>query len=421
MNSLFSKSAVALINLAALAVCCSALSAQAETGNLPDAGTTATLPAQNIDRFSAPAAASAVTAGAETTATNKIIDSISSIELNAGVQPEPEAAEQAAAPPAADLQESAAAPEQSEAAKSEVATAENQQNTSIAAETENAAQTATVADNSVKAQPTVETAEKVDLAAPIVAGENSELTANQEKEVETATAIVADNSVKAQPTVETAEKVDLAAPTVAGENSELTAANEEKEVKTAGELLQTPASTSASALTNEPNAAEKGETASATSDTEVAQVDVRPGRSTRSGPSYIGIGGNLGFGGDSALGDSSFAIISKIGLTTNFSVRPTVLFRDELTLLVPLTYDFVSQDAVEVSEDFVITAAPYLGAGLTLTTGDDSVLGFLISGGVDVPLSSNFTATAGLNVGFLDGAEVGLLIGVGYTFPNIAR
>jgi hypothetical protein len=56
-----------------------------------------------------------------------------------------------------------------------------------------------------------------------------------------------------------------------------------------------------------------------------------------------------------------------------------------------------------------------------ISTGDDDNFGFLISGGVDVPLSTNFTATAGLNVGFVDGAEVGLLVGVGYTFPNIAR
>ena len=56
MNSLFSKSAFALINLAALAVCCTTLSAKAETGNLPDVATTTTLEAQNIDQISEPAA-----------------------------------------------------------------------------------------------------------------------------------------------------------------------------------------------------------------------------------------------------------------------------------------------------------------------------------------------------------------------------
>ena len=375
MNSLLSKSAFALINLAALAVCCTSLSAQAETGKLPEADTTATMPAQNIDRLSEAVATSAIKPDAETTATNKKIDSISSIELNAGVKSESEAALAAAPQPVANLQASVVAPEQSEAATSETAETKNEQNISVTAETKNSEEITTVADNSVKVQPTVETAEKIDRPNSIVASENSEL---------------------------------AAVPV-------------EKEVETAQEVLNTPVSTSASALTNQPKVAEKSETASETTEPKVAQVEVKPGRATRSGPSYIGIGGNLGFGGDSALGDTSFAILSKIGLTSNISVRPSVLFRDDVTVLIPLTYDFVSQDAVEVGEDFVITAAPYLGAGVAFSTGDDSNFGFLISGGVDVPLSSNFTATAGLNVGFLDGTEVGLLLGVGYTFPNIAR
>ncbi|MCU0545084.1 MAG: hypothetical protein MUE44_23400 [Oscillatoriaceae cyanobacterium Prado104] len=365
MNSLFSKSAFALINLAALAVCCSALEVKAETGNLPDSSPTATLPAQNIDRSSAAVAVSEAESESETTATNKIIDSINSIALNTEIAPAP--AEQVVSQPAA-------APEQSETANSEVA-AELQQNAAI--------------------DPT--------------AAESAE------------TSTVAPTEFTAQPTVEIAQKVDRSVSTVAVENSPPTAAEEEKEVKMAREVLETPVSTSASALTNRPQADQTAETVAETPKTQVAQDNVRLGRSTRSGPSYIGIGGNLGFGGDTALGDSSFAIISKIGLTTNFSVRPTVLFRDELTILVPVTYDFVSREAVEVSDDFVITAAPYLGAGVAVSTGDNSNLGFLISGGVDVPLSSNFTATAGLNVGFLDGAEVGLLLGVGYTFPQIAR
>jgi len=328
------------------------MSAKAETGNLPDVATTATLAAQNVDEISEPAATSAVKPDAETTASNTKIDSISSIEVTAAAQP-------AISAPTANLPAWVATPEQSAAATSEIA------------ETENSQETAKIADNGVKTQSNSLIAEKVD-----------------------------------RP------------------NSELTAAKEEKEVKTAQEVLSNPVSTSASTLTNQPKLAQKPATVS-----EKPQIlaqpaggtTVRPGRATRSGPSYIGIGGNLGFGGDSALGDGSFAIISKIGLTNNFSVRPTVLFRDNVTVLVPVTYDFVSQNAVEVSDDFVITAAPYVGAGVALSTGDNGHFGFLISGGVDVPISSNFTATAGLNIGFLDGAEVGLLLGVGYTFPNIIR
>ena len=251
--------------------------------------------------------------------------------------------------------------------------------------------------------------------------QNTSVAAEAEKSEETPK--IADNSVRVQPAVETAEKSDRPTSIVADRpNSELTAAKEEKEVKTAREVLSNPVSTSASSLTNQPKIAQKPATVSDKSQI-LAQpgTTIRPGRATRSGPSYVGIGGNIGFGGNSALGDTSFAIISKIGLTSNFSVRPSVLFRDNLTVLVPVTYDFVSQDAVEVSDDFVITAAPYAGAGVVLSTGDNGHFGFLITGGIDVPLSRNFTATAGLNVGFLDGAEVGLLVGVGYTFPNIVR
>ena len=355
MNSLFSKSTFALINLAALAVCCGTLSAKAETGNLPDVGTTATLAAQNIDQVSQPVATSAVKPDTETTAAHPKIDSISSIALTEE--------------PAANSEASVGTPSNSTAATSEIAGTETAPNTSIAAETEKSAETAKIAD-----------------------------------------------SVKVQPTVEIAEKIDR-------NNSELTAAKEEKEVNTAQEVLSNPGSTSASALTNQLKLAQKPATVS-----EKPQIlaqpggsTIRPGRATRSGPSYVGIGGNLGFGGNSALGEGSFAIISKIGLTNHFSVRPTVLLRRHLTVLVPVTYDFVSQDAVEVSDDFVITAAPYAGAGIALSTGKNAYLGFLISGGVDVPLSRNFTATAGLNIGFLDGAEVGLLVGVGYTFPNLVR
>lgn len=377
MNNLFSRSTFALVNLAALAVCCSALSVKAETGNLPDTATTASLPSQNVPELSEPAATSAVKIDAEKTASNKQIDSISSLKLDAGLKSELAAAEPVPSQPAANLQASVVAPEKSDVANSEIAATENTENTSIATQTK-----------------------------------NSEATT------------IADHSVTVQPSVEIAEKIDRPTSTVANrDNSELTAANAQKEVKTAQEVLRNPVSTSASALTNQPKTAEKSETASEKPEilAQPGSTTIRPGRATRSGPSYIGIGGNLGFGGNSALGDSSFAIISKIGLTSNFSVRPTVLFRDNLTVLVPVTYDFVSQDAVEISDDFVITAAPYAGAGVAFSTGDNGHFGFLISGGVDVPLSSNFTATAGLNIGFLDGTEVGLLLGVGYTFPNLIR
>lgn len=147
---------------------------------------------------------------------------------------------------------------------------------------------------------------------------------------------------------------------------------------------------------------------------QVAQ-NVAPGRTTLSGPSYIGIGGNLiGFGGDSPLSERSFAIISKIGLTNNLSLRPSVLVTDTPPVfLVPLTVDFPVQS---VTPNGQINLAPYLGGGAVVSTNDGAKAGFLLTGGIDVPLSPQFTANAAANVGFIDGAEVGLTVGVGYNF-----
>ena len=68
--------------------------------------------------------------------------------------------------------------------------------------------------------------------------------------------------------------------------------------------------------------------------------------------------------------------------------------------------------------------SPYVGAGIAINTGnsddndddDDSDVGFLLSAGIDFPLNRQFTATASVNAGFFDEAEVGLLLGVGYNF-----
>ncbi len=63
-------------------------------------------------------------------------------------------------------------------------------------------------------------------------------------------------------------------------------------------------------------------------------------------------------------------------------------------------------------------AAPYIGAGAAFKTGDDSEIGLLISGGIDVPLTPQFTATAAVNAGFFNTTDIGLLLGVGYNFSG---
>ncbi len=142
---------------------------------------------------------------------------------------------------------------------------------------------------------------------------------------------------------------------------------------------------------------------------------INPGRATRSGSSYIGVGGNIGIGGDTGIGEGSFSVISKVGLTRNFSARPSVLFGDNTTILLPVTIDFPSE-SLEITR---FNVAPYIGGGAIISTGDDSDVGVLLSGGVDVPLTSQFTATAGVNVGFVDETDVGVILGVGYNFSGL--
>lgn len=152
-------------------------------------------------------------------------------------------------------------------------------------------------------------------------------------------------------------------------------------------------------------------------DSEVAQLPVDPGRATRGGSSYIGVGGNIGLSGDTALGDGNFTIISKIGLTRNIAVRPSVVLGNDATFLIPVTYDFSIRQAEALEE--VLPLAPYVGAGVSIATGDNDNIGLLLTGGIDVPLNSQFTANAAVNVGIADETDVGLAIGVGYNFSGL--
>jgi hypothetical protein len=155
----------------------------------------------------------------------------------------------------------------------------------------------------------------------------------------------------------------------------------------------------------------------ASKETQIAQTDIDLGRTTRGGSSYIGVAGNIGLGGETAIGSSNFAVISKIGLTRNIAVRPSAIFGDSTAILIPVTYDFAQQrgDAALEPARF----SPYLGAGVSLNTGDDDTgVGFIATGGVDVPLSREFTATAAVNASFKEETDFGLLLGVGYNFSG---
>ncbi|MEH2373089.1 hypothetical protein [Nostoc sp.] len=178
--------------------------------------------------------------------------------------------------------------------------------------------------------------------------------------------------------------------------------------------------TSSAMLTSEfvqPTSQTTSQTTSQPSAPRVAQSDIDLGRTTRGGSSYIGVAANIGLnGGDSSLGDGNFAVVSKIGLTNSISVRPSAVFGDNTTILLPITYDFSFKSADAFSEPLAI--APYVGVGGAYKTGDDSQFAFLVSGGIDVPLTPQFTATAAVNAGFFDKTDVGLLFGVGYNFTG---
>jgi hypothetical protein len=155
-----------------------------------------------------------------------------------------------------------------------------------------------------------------------------------------------------------------------------------------------------------------------TTPTQTDPGTVEPGRSTRGGSSYIGVGGNIGLGGgDTALGLGNFTVFSKIGFTEAISARPAVIFGDSTAILIPVTYDFVTQ-STGIETEALSAFAPYVGGGLAIATGDNSDVAPMITAGADVPIGNQFTANAGVNVGFFDSTSVGLTIGVGYNFEG---
>lgn len=136
------------------------------------------------------------------------------------------------------------------------------------------------------------------------------------------------------------------------------------------------------------------------------------GQDARSNPSFLGAGLNLGIGGDSALGDSSFAVLSKLALGSSFSVRPTLLIENDVTVLIPVTYDF------EPITTEYLTLAPYAGGGLSFSTGDDSNFDLLLSAGFDVPITRNLAATTGINITPFDSFDIGVQAGLVFTFSS---
>jgi hypothetical protein len=202
-------------------------------------------------------------------------------------------------------------------------------------------------------------------------------------------------------------------------STEMTPASTTEMPSDAAKVAPVPGTTATSAQVLTEPAAAPSATAEATAPTTATEApkvaqSIEPGRGTRSGSSYIGAGLNVGITGDTALGDTNFTILSKIGLTPTISVRPSVMIGDDADILIPVTLDFPSYTAGDIG----ISAAPYVGAGVAITTGDSDVVRLLLTGGVDVPLTPRFTATAAVNAAVFDDTDIGLLLGIGYNFTS---
>ncbi len=124
---------------------------------------------------------------------------------------------------------------------------------------------------------------------------------------------------------------------------------------------------------------------------------------------YIGIGANFGTGGDSALGSISFAAFSKFALNSYLSFRPAILVEDDVSFLLPFTYDFPNGGPGTVS--------PYVGIGATFSTGKDYA-DLLLTGGLDYPINPQLALTAGVNIAPINRFEIGFLLGLAYTFAT---
>ncbi|PZU98897.1 MAG: hypothetical protein DCE90_03580 [Pseudanabaena sp.] len=133
--------------------------------------------------------------------------------------------------------------------------------------------------------------------------------------------------------------------------------------------------------------------------------------------SYIGVGGAIGLSGDTtALSSGGASFLTKSVLSENLALHTaTVLFGSNisssslaLTLNLPIREESANQ----------ITVIPFLGGGVALRNADGLTVSPMVSGGLDIPLSKDFTGTVRVNAIFPSDrqADVGILAGIGFNF-----
>lgn len=133
--------------------------------------------------------------------------------------------------------------------------------------------------------------------------------------------------------------------------------------------------------------------------------------------SYIGVGGAIGLSGDTtALSSGGASVLTKTVLSENLALHTaTVLFGSSpssssfaLTLNLPIREERARQ----------IIAIPFLGGGVAVRNADGLVVSPMVSGGLDIPLSKDFTGTVRVNAIFPSDrqTDVGILAGIGFNF-----
>lgn len=150
----------------------------------------------------------------------------------------------------------------------------------------------------------------------------------------------------------------------------------------------------------------------------IDRVLIPPGLiSTPQPRSYIGVGGAIGLSGDTtALSSGGFSILTKSVLSENLALHSAnVLFGSNissssfaLTFNLPIREESANQ----------ITVIPFLGGGIALRNLDGLIISPMVSGGLDIPLSKDFTGTIRVNTIFPSDrqADVGILTGIGFNF-----
>jgi hypothetical protein len=143
------------------------------------------------------------------------------------------------------------------------------------------------------------------------------------------------------------------------------------------------------------------------------QAPAKPPRRFRNS---IGIGGSIGISGiDTGLSEGGLALLTKNELNDFLAIRGTNVFGSThtdntiaLTANVPIR-----------SRSGTVRLIPFIGGGLLVSSKyslSDIIIRGLVTGGIDLPLSRRFTATTQVNVGFTKTTNVGVQLGLSYSF-----